>query len=175
MCFAVMGLLLSFLSLRQSPYCQNSTCVSSMKMDDSLSGGGMQRRRVGERRRKNAKKRERDNTEVEKERQQRKRGKGKERLMGFGGESERGRETWEWDQEKKRLGKLGQRLRRFLCRMNVHYVVFPVWVHWPWTKTKIMGIFILIVSLYTGHQNTNCWQVFYILYISRPTENPNLT
>lgn len=64
-----------------------------MKMDDSLSGGGMQRRRVGERRRKNAKKRERDNTEVEKERQQRKRGKGKERLMGFGGESERGRET----------------------------------------------------------------------------------
>lgn len=39
----------AFLPLtRQSPYCQNSTCVCPMKMDDSLSGGcwTMERRRA---------------------------------------------------------------------------------------------------------------------------------
>lgn len=98
-----MGLLLSFLSLRQSPYCQNSTCVSPMKMDDSLSswywgmrrreewrgawGGGMQ-------------KRERPNGDGEANRgkhrkRYRRKEERKERLMG---ERRRGRETQERDE-----------------------------------------------------------------------------
>lgn len=136
-----------------------------MKMDDSLSGGywGMQRRRAEAgraSRRENAKKRERQRPsrggggEPAEEKIQTERGReSKERLMG------EGKREWEnkvrrQNKERKRWRRLGHILRRFLCRLSLQHGVLPVWVCWPWSKTKEWRICCDRLPV-DGHQNTS--------------------
>lgn len=94
-----MGLLLSFLSLRQSPYCQNSTCVSANE-DGWLSVGWILRDAEEEERAKtegectkNEGKKVKGRRQAELERMPRERGReSKERLMAEGAR-ERGGEA----------------------------------------------------------------------------------
>lgn len=137
-----------------------------MKMDDSLSDEywGMQRRRAEAgraRRRENAKKkRERQRPsrggggEPAEEKIQTERGReSKERLMGEG-RREWENKVWRHNKERKRWRRLGHILRRFLCRQSLQHGVFPVWVCWPWTKTKEWRMYCDRLPI-DGHQNTS--------------------
>lgn len=136
-----MGLLLSFLSLRQSSYCQNSTCVSPNEdgwlsvgwilRDAEEESGGGEGKTEGECKKKERQRPSRGGGggEPAEERIQTERGReSKERLMGEG--------RREWENKVGRWRRLEHILRSFLCRLSLQYGVFPVWARWPWTKTK---------------------------------------